>query len=74
MAGGAGRKGRGAGGPRVYLVIGGGPRSHHIVIGGLVVIVERLRGLGAGRGTDGTGIGKLKAGDSGDGVGLEGDS
>lgn len=40
------------GGPRVYLVIRGRPRSHHIVIGGLVVVVERLRGLGAGRGID----------------------
>lgn len=50
LVGGAGRKGRDEAGPRVYLVIRGRPRSHHIVIGGLVVVVERLRGLGAGRG------------------------
>lgn len=36
--------------PQVYLIIRGRPRSHHIVIGGLVVIVERLSGLGLGKG------------------------
>lgn len=46
---------RGEGDPRGYLIIRGCPRSHHIVIGGFVVIVERLSGLGAGRRTDGMG-------------------
>lgn len=36
--------------PQVYLIIRGGARSHHIIIGGLVVIVERLSGLGLGEG------------------------
>lgn len=36
--------------PQVYLIIRGGHRSHHVVIGGLVVIVERLNGLGLGKG------------------------
>lgn len=66
LLGGAGRKGKGEGGPQVYLVIRGRPCSHHIVIGGLVVIVERLSGLGAGRGTDRAGLGTMKAGDFGE--------
>lgn len=35
--------------PQVYLVIRGRPRSRRIIIGGLVVIVERLNGLGLGK-------------------------
>lgn len=50
FARGGGRNGREEGVPQVYLIIRGRPRSHHIVIGGLVVIVERLSGLGLGKG------------------------
>lgn len=50
FAQGGGRNRRKEGVPQVYLVIRGRPRSHHIVIGGLVVIVERLSGLGLGKG------------------------
>jgi hypothetical protein len=46
---GAGMKERKEGVPPVYLIIRGRLRSHHIIIGGLVVIVERLSGLGLGR-------------------------
>lgn len=46
FARGAENKGRNVGVPPVYLIIRGRPGSHHIRIGGLVVIVERLSGLG----------------------------
>lgn len=44
------RKGRTDGVPQIYLIIRGRPCSHLIVIGGLVVIEERLSGLGFGKG------------------------
>lgn len=49
--------------PQVYLIIRGCPRSQLIVIGRLVVIVERLRGLRSGKGEEQAGRGRAVGGE-----------